>query len=1152
MTRRTLVGRSLVHFWRTNVAVVLGVGVAVAVLAGALLVGESVRASLRRIAEERQGRADVLVTGTAYFREALAEEMSGSTAFGERFTALAPLIVTSATAESTATNARAAGITVYGVDDRFWRLHALEASMRGPTGREAWLSPALARELGAAEGDGVVLAVEQPSYIPRGLLQGRRDGNTRSVRLVVKGTLPREHLGEFSLRPQQSAVRAVFVPIVRLQTDLARRGRVNALLLSSKPTGSAVDPTLAGDRGSGGEASRAPASDAGATTQLLLRHASFDDLGITFRDATSDEALVVESQAGLMSDALVAAIDAASSGARVTSKAVLTYLATSISGGTSRIPYSTIAAMDPSLLPAPRSGELDGGSPPLWLNAWAAADLKAAVGETIALDYFIWNDDDGLETRSARFTFAGVLEGSHALDPSLTPDYPGLTDQTRMADWDPPFPVDLTQVRRVDEDYWERHRAAPKAFIRLEDGRRLWASKYGTRSSTRLYGTEGTAAVVRAQMLEGLSASLGDITAAQFAVVPLRDERESAARGTTDFGEYFVYFSFFLVVSALLLAALFYRFGVEQRAREIGLLTAVGFTRRQILLTLGLEGAVLAVAGTVLGMIGAWLFASLVVLGLRTWWVDAVGTTALDVHLGPIPLAAGAIGGLLAAVASLVSAVSALTTQSARSLVAGVIGRGDDGLRARRARRLLGPSRRRAAVPVLTAGAALGLIALAQAGMLDAVAGFFGAGLLLLVSGLAALSWWLRSPGGAALAPSAYALPRLGARSLTYRPGRTTLSVALIAFATFVIVSVTAFRKDGTDDGRERMSGTGGYTMLVETSVPLMHDPATAEGRGALNLADAADGAFARAHTARLRLRPGDDASCLNLYRPTRPRILGVPDAFDREDRFRFGSTLAETPDERAHPWRLLARTFSDGAVPAIVDANSLAYVFHLGLGDDIVLPPEQGRQVRLRVVGTLVDSMFQSEVLIGNAAFERTFPDSEGFGVFLFELDVTDEISAAEAAVERLWSDSGADAIDTGVRLASFHRVENTYLATFQTLGALGLLLGVFGLALILARNILERQRELGLLRAVGFEPRHLRTMVVSETAAMMVAGLATGAGAALVAIVPALVARAQSLPIGWLAGMGVVIFVAGVSTSLMTASLLRRLPLLHALRSE
>jgi putative ABC transport system permease protein len=42
-----LVRRGLAYHWRTNLAVVAGVAVAVAVLAGALLVGDSVRASLR-------------------------------------------------------------------------------------------------------------------------------------------------------------------------------------------------------------------------------------------------------------------------------------------------------------------------------------------------------------------------------------------------------------------------------------------------------------------------------------------------------------------------------------------------------------------------------------------------------------------------------------------------------------------------------------------------------------------------------------------------------------------------------------------------------------------------------------------------------------------------------------------------------------------------------------------------------------------------------------------------------------------------------------------------------------------------------------------------------------------------------------------------
>ena len=66
-----LVRRSLSYYWRTNLAVVLGVATAVAVLAGALLVGDSVRGSLRDLVLLRLGRADRIVVSTGFFREAL-------------------------------------------------------------------------------------------------------------------------------------------------------------------------------------------------------------------------------------------------------------------------------------------------------------------------------------------------------------------------------------------------------------------------------------------------------------------------------------------------------------------------------------------------------------------------------------------------------------------------------------------------------------------------------------------------------------------------------------------------------------------------------------------------------------------------------------------------------------------------------------------------------------------------------------------------------------------------------------------------------------------------------------------------------------------------------------------------------------------------
>ena len=81
MTRLQLVLRGLLFYWRTHVAVVLGVATAVAVLAGALLVGDSVRGSLRELVVERLGRTDQVVASATFFREPLADAVAGHPEF---------------------------------------------------------------------------------------------------------------------------------------------------------------------------------------------------------------------------------------------------------------------------------------------------------------------------------------------------------------------------------------------------------------------------------------------------------------------------------------------------------------------------------------------------------------------------------------------------------------------------------------------------------------------------------------------------------------------------------------------------------------------------------------------------------------------------------------------------------------------------------------------------------------------------------------------------------------------------------------------------------------------------------------------------------------------------------------------------------------
>jgi len=390
-------------------------------------------------------------------------------------------------------------------------------------------------------------------------------------------------------------------------------------------------------------------------------------------------------------------------------------------------------------------------------------------------------------------------------------------------------------------------------------------------------------------------------------------------------------------------------------------------------------------------------------------------------------------------------------------------------------------------------------------------------------------------------------ISQLGFRNAAWRPGRSVLCIALIASATFLIIAVDAFRRDARPV-LDPKSGTGGYPLMAESLLAVIHDPNSASGREALNLSKPA---FGSVRFNLFRVRAGDDASCLNLYQPRDPRILAPVGNFIQQGRFSFQDSLAKTPDQKSNPWLLLDSVFSDGAIPAIGDANSITYVLHRKLGEDVVIDPTGGHPVRLRLVAALADSIFQGELLISEKNFLRIFPNQPGYRFFL--LDVPRENAAdIPGAFEAALTDYGFDVTSTTERLAAFHRVENTYISTFQMLGALGLLLGTFGLAAVLVRNVLERRREMALLQAVGYRRRNLGVVILAENALLLAGGLAIGAVCALIAVIPAIVSRGGHLAALSMAGWLAIILITGLAAAFVATLAVIRLPLLPALRAE
>ena len=1066
MTRSDLTRRSLRHYWRTNAAVVAGLAIATATLAGSAIVGESVRESLRAIAGGRLGNTGTAIVAAQPFTEALATRVGGSAA---------PLLFFESVMKHQGTGRTASRVLVYGVDDRFWALHKLPNPLRAE--RDIVFSEPLAEEFNAQEGEGILLRIEKPSEIPQETMHSRKEQAIRTARFRYRSSLPDSGIGGFTLQPRQGAVRAAFVKLDTLQKELTLEARANVLLLSDE---------LRSDL-------------------PLLGHLRLEDVGLRVTRPAACKCIQLESPSGLLRDDQVERAVATGKKDGLRAEVFLMYMANAIRTATASVPYSLVIA---------REGVPDGT---LILNDWTAAQLQAKLGDAVTLDYYLWKQEGRLLTESTAFVVNGVQALQALGDRQMAPAYPGISDTVSLSDWDPPFPLDLNKIRPQDEKYWDDYRTTPKVAVSLAEGQKLWSTRFGKVTAIRFYAADGVT-IPTLNLTPSTDLPRDGITM----LLP-RQQAEDASRGTTDFGEYFGYFSFFLLVSALLLTALFFRLGVEQRLKEIGLYQAMGFDHGAVRMVFLREGLLLGTLGALAGIGLGIGYSAFILYALRTWWVDAVGTTGLTLHFAAAPFTAAIFQGVVLAVVIITVSLRRLRKMSPRQLLSGA--RPETVIRTPEWLRL-------AALALLGVGG--GLVILSALGKVAPEGGFFGAGFCLLTGGALYCRLWLESPR---LQP-VQSLADLALASAAQQPARSFFTILLIALAVFLLVALEAFRQSPGHFDAGKQSGTGGFPLLAESQWPIYQNLAAKDGRAALNIdEDAVRGL----QVAAFRVRPGEDVSCLNLYQPTRPKIVGVPPAFRAENRFRV------SPDDA---WAQLGNPLPNGLVPAMVDINTMMYVLHKQVGDTIEIP-HGVEPIRLRIVGTLTGSLFQSEILIAEEPFLRLFPEEQGQRMFLLEAPEA-MWGMVTTTLEEALSDSGFDVTAAGDRLAQYHRVENTYLSTFQALGALGLLLGTVGLAAVLLRNVLERRRELALLRAVGYTAGEVMRVIFVENAALLAAGLFIGTLCALLAVSPALAQRAHTLPVGSLALLLLVVATVGLLSTWVATRVAVRLPLLASLRSE
>jgi len=746
---------------------------------------------------------------------------------------------------------------------------------------------------------------------------------------------------------------------------------------------------------------------------------------------------------------------------------ILTYFANSLEFNGASTPYSFISTTDDNTL---KDNDII-------INSWVASDLKARIGDSLTVKYYEIGPLRQLVEKGTKFAIKEIvpIEGKYA-DKDLMPLLPGMSDAGHCREWEAGVPIRLGSIRDKDEAYWNQYKGTPKAFISLKRAHQIWSNRFGNYTAIRINEKDFT----EKTYLSLFSASVKPQNLG-IMVTAVRDNGLKAARDGVDFSQLFLSLSFFLLLAAVILTALLFLLNLENRQSQIGTLLLIGFKHSQIRFLLLCEGFVNALIGALFGLLIAVFYTKVIFIALNSLWWEVVRTSVLLIDIKASTLIIGLAISVFISILTILFSVNRSFKRRAVEL------------------------QRRQDQPQNTTTSAIkkGLMFVSLA----TAVGMFGAQMMnsdhlnsslffisggLLLTGLLLLADYV-SCKNRYVAKDEFSIKKLIDRNSSQNLGRSLTVVILFALGTFIVVSTGANRQDLLRTANEKTSGTGGFQYLAETSVPVLYSLNDKDRR----LSEGITSKFSAVQFSKLE---GDDASCLNLNRVSNPSILGVDPTLLKE-RFSFATHSADT--EPDHIWEALNAPTVNGVVPAIADQTVIQWGLGMNIGDTLFYRNEMGDTLRIELIAGMSPSIFQGYVLISDHNFLKNFPTKSGSNLFLIDVPKEQAKSTGEE-LQNVFRDYGWEMTNCVQRLMEFNSVTNTYLSIFLALGALGLILGTVGVAVVLARTIIERKKELAMMQSLGFTQRQIMGLLIREYTSLLIWGLLIGFIAAVVAVFP------------------------------------------------
>ncbi len=1076
------IGRSILFYKKDAVYQLIIVALLSAIITGSLFTGHSVRASLKKNASEKLGNTGIVISsGLRYFDASLLSRLSKQT--GEK---AASVLETDGYCQNFSTGVTALNTKIYGISEEFWRFHGIDTVNIVP-GTVA-VNSRLAIQLGISIGNEIIIKFRDIDPIPADAPFAPSKENNASKVMKVGLVLGPHQMGNFSLGISQVVPMNIFMNVSDLERNQTAHSRANRLLVQNSKEQSVsffsnalLKLLIPSDIGLNVRRSQKTGEPELISDRIFIDSAIFEDIKSKIPSATP----------------------------------VITYLGNNFQVGDKSTPYSFITA----------SSYLDIGEHDILIIRWLADDLDAKAGDTLAMTWYDPGFSNLLEEKSSSFRISNILENDHPYsDPSLMPDFPGISGSTTCSGWDAGVPILMEKIRDTDEEYWNKFKGTPKAFISYETGRKLWGNNFGPATALRFPDTAEP---------EEITASLAgylDPLKTGFTISDIREKSSNAAMEGVDFSTLFLSLAIFIIVSCMILLSLAVSMFFDSRKSQIRTYFALGFRNKQIRNLLLSETMIISSSGAITGVFLGYFINILIIKALNSVWRGAVQTNTLSADFTYLPLLAGFLATII--ITSLL-----LLIKSGKFL---------KNLSMKETGELKDHSlRQNLLLLILSFFSTLILFSISFVSGTNATALSFTAGAFLfcaLVLGLR--QYYIRNITNS---DNFKSLRRNLAKQFYYfQPAQAITPVIFIAAGIFAVIITGANRQVISEKMLVPSGGTGGYLLWAESAVPVKENLNSVEGRREFGLdeTELKDIEFVQA-----KRLPGDDASCLNLNHVTAPSVLGIdPAAFIARGSFSFASRIKGSAAK--NPWNLLDDAPGGNTIYGIADQTVLQWGLKVKTGDTLVYRAENGQPLNIVICAGLKSSVFQGYLIIGSRNFSRFFPSFSGSSIFL--ADGTPGLSDYYSGIlsERL-SGYGISAMPASEKLASFFVVTNTYLNVFIVLGALGLVLGVAGLGFILIRNFNQRKREFALMMATGFTTRQIRNLILKDQAVILICGVLTGSISGLTATFQSLKSGSE-MPWNIIAAMIVLIIAAGIITIFLSVRTVRSTSLISQLRRE